>query len=228
MGDLADSIEGLFESGKYADATICCEGTIFKVHCAIVCSQSNVLAKMVDGQFMEATLSSIELPNDELPVVTAMMRYFYTGNYFDEAGRPNGPTMGMPESTAEDIPGLKILAKKKFEKAATSCWNNPLFSAAAKKLWDNTVSSDRMLRDVIAGICRNQIRALLDRGEFRDLLSTRGGVCLDVLILTLERNIAPLLADETVSVDNNFDDWGSFASARKTKKKKGVFQGFTG
>ncbi|KAH7371886.1 hypothetical protein BKA64DRAFT_689686 [Cadophora sp. MPI-SDFR-AT-0126] len=255
MGDLANSIEGLFESGKYADATICCEGTIFKVHCSIICSQSKVLARMVDGQFKEAALRNIELPNDELPVVAAMMRYLYTGNYIDEAGRSNGPITGMPESTAEaispradpdamptdeddtglpllfnvkvyimadiyDLPGLKTLAKKKFEKAATICWNTPLFTAAAKKLWENTVSSDRMLRDVIVNICRNHIQALLDRGEFRDLLRARGDLCLDVLQLTLERNTAAMKADETVSVDNDFDDWGNFARGKGSKGKK--------
>lgn len=39
----------LLRSEKYSDITIRCQGTTFKLHCAIVCTRSPVLAKRVDG-----------------------------------------------------------------------------------------------------------------------------------------------------------------------------------
>ena len=51
-------------------------------------------------RIQEAILRNIELPNDEVPGVAAMLRYLYTGDYFDEAGRSNSPTSGMQISTS--------------------------------------------------------------------------------------------------------------------------------
>ena len=39
-------------SGRYSDLTIECKGKTFRVHCAIVCTQSKVLAAMIDGNWL--------------------------------------------------------------------------------------------------------------------------------------------------------------------------------
>tara|TARA_R110002060_G_scaffold38967_4_gene50182 strand:+ start:904 stop:1215 length:312 start_codon:yes stop_codon:yes gene_type:complete len=67
----------------------------------------------------------------------------------------------------------------------------------------------------------HQFRALRDRGEFRDLMIARGDLCLDILNLTLERNTASALTDETISFEEDSGVWGRFSSAKKVKKKRG-------
>ena len=44
-----DGLSQLLESQKYSDLTLLCEGHEFKVHKAIVCTQSPVIAAAVDG-----------------------------------------------------------------------------------------------------------------------------------------------------------------------------------
>ena len=120
-----------------------------------------------------------------------------------------------------DISRLQNLAKKKFEKASAACWNNPLFSTATKRLWENSVSSDSVLRDVIANIADDKIRALRDCGEFRDLMIARGDLCIDILNLASERNTASALEDVAISFEEYSEIWGRSSSAKKAKKKGG-------
>lgn len=46
----------LLESEKYSDLTLICQGVLFKVHCAIVCTQSPFFAAAVDGKFKVRTI----------------------------------------------------------------------------------------------------------------------------------------------------------------------------
>jgi len=45
------SLRSLFESGKYSDLVIKCQGQRWKAHRAVVCSQSRPLAAAIDGNF---------------------------------------------------------------------------------------------------------------------------------------------------------------------------------
>lgn len=45
------SFATLYETGKYSDLTLVCERQSFKVHKAVLCTQSAVLAAACDGQF---------------------------------------------------------------------------------------------------------------------------------------------------------------------------------
>lgn len=49
--DAYSFISKLMGSDTYSDLTLVCEQETFKVHKAIVCSQSPVLAAAVDGHF---------------------------------------------------------------------------------------------------------------------------------------------------------------------------------
>lgn len=50
-GNAYSFISKLLGSGDYSDLTLVCEGETFKVHRAIVCSQSPVIAAAVNGCF---------------------------------------------------------------------------------------------------------------------------------------------------------------------------------
>lgn len=169
-------------------------------------------------------MREIDLPDDELLVVAAMIRYLYTDDYDDTAGVSNirsGMKLDMlhdtkastelfdiepfpepPDSSPAmvfnvkvyiaadkyDIPGLKALAAQKFLDVAIEFWNSVEFSEAAQLLWDNIVASDRLLKDIVVGIASDNIRTALDRGEFVELLSSRGELCLEVLNKVLCRD----------------------------------------
>lgn len=47
----ANFLHGAVTSGKYSDLKFVCRGETFQVHKLVVCAQSPVLARMVDGKF---------------------------------------------------------------------------------------------------------------------------------------------------------------------------------
>ncbi|KAL5315679.1 hypothetical protein ACEPPN_016549 [Leptodophora sp. 'Broadleaf-Isolate-01'] len=212
---------------------------------------------MISGQFKEATLRNIDLPEDELPIISAMLRYLYTNDYDDNSEVPVSavanssqpqscfpldsdsevvaPPAPVPEVTVDgdalvfnvkmyvaadkfDIPGLKCLAKTKFEKVVKWSWNSTGFSEAAKFLWENTVESDRNLRDVVIKSAASNIKTLLDRGEFVELMDTRGDIRLGILRLTLDSKVAEYAIPEPI-VEQGFV-WASDLPPSTKKKNK--------
>ncbi|KAG4433159.1 hypothetical protein IFR05_011372 [Cadophora sp. M221] len=210
---------------------------------------------MISGQFKEATLRNVDLPEDELPIISAMLRYLYTNDYDDNPeatasvvanssppqfslhfgsdsevetpAKVPGITVGGESlvfnvkmyvvADKYDIPGLKCLAKKKFEKAVKLFWNSTGFSEAAKFLWENTVEWDRDLRDVVIKSAASNIETLLDRGEFVELMDTRGDVCRRILRLTLDSKLAEGVIKSPIVEDYS---WGSAISSSTKKKTK--------
>lgn len=45
------NLDRVLSSGQYSDLTITCQGQTFKVHRVMVATQSDVLARMINGQF---------------------------------------------------------------------------------------------------------------------------------------------------------------------------------
>jgi hypothetical protein len=80
-----------------------------------------------------------------------------------------------------DISPLKTLAKIKYEAIASKEWNTPGFSTSLQLVYEETVETDRMLKDVAIVIAGKHAKELLDRGEFNDLCKMNGNVAYDVL-----------------------------------------------
>lgn len=55
--DLEAVMRSLFEDGKYTDMTISCRGHDFKVHRAIICSQSHFFDAALKGGFQVSRVS---------------------------------------------------------------------------------------------------------------------------------------------------------------------------
>jgi hypothetical protein len=108
-----------------------------------------------------------------------------------------------------DIGALKRWAKGKYEEVVKHLWNSPSFPSSAMLLYDNTPSSDRLMRDVIAETAKKNIQTLIDKQDFEDLMKSHGDLAVDVL--------KSVLAKET-----EVDDPYSWGSTSVKKKKKGI------
>ncbi|KAF1978712.1 hypothetical protein BU23DRAFT_563623 [Bimuria novae-zelandiae CBS 107.79] len=78
-----DSIKSrLLKSGDYSDLTITCNGKLWKVHKALVCTQSDFFKAAVQfGGKEETNQGIIDLPEDDPVVVGYMIQYLYGPNY---------------------------------------------------------------------------------------------------------------------------------------------------
>ncbi|KAE9364481.1 hypothetical protein N431DRAFT_489042 [Stipitochalara longipes BDJ] len=78
--NLLKVFSSLFESGKYSDLVIKCQGQRWKTHRAVVCTQSRPLAAAIDGNFRESATGEINLEEDEPQIIGFMLEYFYKGD----------------------------------------------------------------------------------------------------------------------------------------------------
>ncbi|KAK2748401.1 hypothetical protein FQN55_004339 [Onygenales sp. PD_40] len=69
----------LLHSGKYSDCKIVCQGEVFHVHRAVVCTQSPVIAAAIDGGFKESHTSTMHLDDFDVKIVREMLQYLYQG-----------------------------------------------------------------------------------------------------------------------------------------------------
>jgi len=280
-----ESLANLLQQGKYSDLTIRCQDKAFPAHCAIVCAQSSVIARAIDGTFKEAVERVYTLDDDNLDIVAKMMDYLYKGDYDDEQPQPTltnsepappargfGSLFGAPSEwpPAEEAPPheaedlsppseapppeqanpeessispytekrlghlendssddvshksplqinaevyvladkydlqqLKVLAASKYQKIAPSSWDSPGFRKSTQTVYENTMESDRLLRDIIASVACNQVDGLLGLPEFVDVLRSNGELSTDILQLVAQ------------------EPSGGWSSKAKAKGKKG-------
>ncbi|KAH8807751.1 BTB/POZ protein [Xylogone sp. PMI_703] len=71
----------LLSSAEYSDLTLKCQGEIFKVHKAVVCFQSPVLAAALRGDFKEAKTNMIDIASFDVRTTRCMVEFMYTGDY---------------------------------------------------------------------------------------------------------------------------------------------------
>ncbi|QSZ36585.1 hypothetical protein DSL72_006465 [Monilinia vaccinii-corymbosi] len=79
------------------------------------------------------------------------------------------------------IPALKDLANEKCSRGVEAHWNTPEFSQVAELLWENTLESDKLLRDTVVTAAATHSDGLLDRGEFVEFMSTHGDFAVEVM-----------------------------------------------
>jgi hypothetical protein len=80
-----------------------------------------------------------------------------------------------------EIEALKKLASEKYKDVVPSCWNSVAFIESARLIYENTVETDRVLKEVIAQIAADNIKTLLGMGEFIELLNCFGDLAIGVL-----------------------------------------------
>lgn len=143
--------------------------------------------------------------NDNEPwTVDRMMSYMYTLDYDDDRRPIFDPdetevTAYAPQALlinaqvyimAEkyEIEGLKQLACTKYKEVLPSTWNSTLFSRTASLVYEKTVETDRMLRDIIVQGASDNLKLLLDRGEFVEMLKSHGDIATDIMHKVVTRN----------------------------------------
>lgn len=77
-----DAMAALHTSEQYSDMTISCGGRNFSLHRAVVCSQSDLLARQIDSAFKES-LGVIEHNYFGPEVIQHMIQFLYTRSYVD-------------------------------------------------------------------------------------------------------------------------------------------------
>jgi hypothetical protein len=80
-----------------------------------------------------------------------------------------------------DVQPLKVLAKTKYEQVIGNGWNHPGFAASLKILYDETLETDRLMKDIAIKTAGQNAKVLVDRGEFANLLKSNGEIAFDIL-----------------------------------------------
>ena len=192
---LIEGVESLFGSEKYSDLTITTQHRSFKVHRAIVCSQSKVLAAMCDSGFRESSTSILRLEHDDPVAVEGMIRFLYTGKFFYGAFlRPwcdNLIAVALVYSIADkyDIKDLKVLAKAEFELLAPTVWSCQDYPNIVAQIFDTTPDTDMGLRDAVGLVCAEHIDEVLASETWGELLSDNGTIGWVILKCVRQRSL---------------------------------------
>ncbi|KAF5010625.1 hypothetical protein FDECE_3227 [Fusarium decemcellulare] len=101
------SISTLLWNEKFSDMTILCNGREFKVHRAIVCTQSVFFDRALNSNFKEAASGVVDLPDDDPDVLECFLEFLYTGAYSDGVnntwGKPSAAAKMNPQEVQESL-----------------------------------------------------------------------------------------------------------------------------
>ena len=184
---LHEGIRSLLGSEKYSDLTVTTQNSSFKVHRAIVCSQSKVLAAMCDSGFKESSTSILRLEHDDPVTVERMLQFLYIGNYdygdFHslECHELMADTLVYSIADKYDIDWLKEIAKAKFEVRARKAWSCKDYPTVVARVFDTTPDTDMGLRDIVGVACAEHIDEILVSETWGELLSNNGTIGLVIL-----------------------------------------------
>jgi len=93
----------LLNSEKYSDLKLVCQGSEFKVHKAIVCTQSPVLAAASNGSFQEAATNTIYIDEFDAGTVKRMVVFMYGEDYDDNTKEGGLESVFEPENAEVGI-----------------------------------------------------------------------------------------------------------------------------
>lgn len=85
-----------------------------------------------------------------------------------------------------DIPALKTLAYAKYKGMVNRYWNTAVFTKSVDLMLENTVNSDTLLRKVIFRTIKVNLRVLLKRVDFMNLLKKHGELALELLLFSVD------------------------------------------
>ena len=132
----------------------------------------------------ESTTGRIELEEDDVTAVEAMLRFMYHFDYSNIHGAStmvfNAQVYGLADKYA--IPALKSHACETFRAAIVSGWATEDIPSAVAEVYNSTPESDRGLRDQIVEVANANIGKLLETWSFRDMLKETPCFALDMAV----------------------------------------------
>ncbi|KAL2142003.1 hypothetical protein VTI28DRAFT_1693 [Corynascus sepedonium] len=84
MAAIYNGLSKLYGDEKYADLTVTCGERTFRLHRAIICSQSPIFETACSGGFRESTTGRITIEEVDPDILAKFVEFIYTGNYADE------------------------------------------------------------------------------------------------------------------------------------------------
>ncbi|OCL09392.1 POZ domain-containing protein [Glonium stellatum] len=176
------ALKEYLNSPNFSDVTIRCEGEDFKAHRLVLCAQSKWFFKACNGDWKEATERVIDLPDDKLPVVEAMLDFFYRFDYQATSSPMIFNAKVYSIADKYDIPTLKSHALGKFRKSVETCWGMDDFPLAIREVYSSTLDNDRGLRDLVVKAACEHADALSKEPEFRTALEEASSFAADVVL----------------------------------------------
>lgn len=132
----------------------------------------------------------IELREDDPRAIEAMIHFMYEGEYDSSKGR-DGPTSPMilnvrvyRVADKYGVRALKELSKEKFEYSTSTCWDMDDFPHVITDVYETSECKD--LRDTVAIISQQHIKALLKKNNFYRVLEETSGFAADLVQLMAE------------------------------------------
>ena len=130
----------------------------------------------------EAAEGVIELPDDDLPVVEAMLNFLYHFDYQASISPMIFNAKVYSIADKYDIPTLKSQAVEKSRKSVETCWSMDDFPHAIREIYSSTPGNDRGLRDLVVKIACEHMETLSKQPDFRILLEEACGFAADVVL----------------------------------------------
>ncbi|PGH09654.1 hypothetical protein AJ79_05620 [Helicocarpus griseus UAMH5409] len=176
----------LLFSKQYSDCSIKCQGEIFHVHKAVVCTQSPVIAAAMDGQFREAKTETMNLYSFDIDTVKRMIDFLYTGQFNGDIDETAGYTAKRKKGKANltydllrirlqlhsiadylEIPALRERAIESICDTLNTDWSPDRFVNALKIMIATT--KDAKLYEAMASVAATNITELLELEGFTQL-----------------------------------------------------------
>jgi len=107
---LPAAIRQLLRDGRFSDLLVTCQSRQFKVHKAILCTQSPFFDAACNIGLQESSTNVIDLPDDDPDIVSKFFDYLYSGNYSDQehvdAVLMSGPARMTSAEVSQAFAGL--------------------------------------------------------------------------------------------------------------------------
>ncbi|QDS69698.1 hypothetical protein FKW77_009751 [Venturia effusa] len=181
-------VDVMMDNDEYSDLTITSHGQSFNVHKVIVCNQSAFFRNACKkNAFKEGETGVIDLPDDDLVAVKAMVEFMYTSEYVCTKDSPQYLLHAKVACLAHkyNLETLKETAHDHFKRAIIDPHSGGSDEAglaeAIKHIYENSGNNDET-RLVIVETVRKHVPAFLgnEEGQFSVMMAGLGEFGRDV------------------------------------------------
>ncbi|KAK3719605.1 hypothetical protein LTR37_004142 [Vermiconidia calcicola] len=174
-------IAGLQNNADFSDLTIKCHGREFRVHRAVVCQFSPVIADQCNSTFREGVLREIEHEQYTASTVERMLSYMYSQWYTVTGDRPIANSSAGNDGARKDsfvhgiadyynIPLLQQLAADRFRGSIKERWSQGLVEVI-REVYDKAGSNDKGLVDALSQAASEHSTQLMTDTDFLSKIS---------------------------------------------------------